>query len=151
MELFAALVLSLEAPRGPFYSPKGPRSSWSLHLEAPKVPYSQMHRTTHSNGCLQIWLAVSFSERASHWCTGHVTIHCPMHWTCYYSLSCVHQIRYYSLSCASGSYYSLSCASGCYYSLSCVPANNTLSFFLHSFSIWLQLLGGFSWDLDKHI
>jgi hypothetical protein len=28
---------------GPFYSPKGPRSCWSLHLEAPKLPCMRVH------------------------------------------------------------------------------------------------------------
>jgi hypothetical protein len=39
------LGYSMEASRGPVYSPKGDRSRWSLHLEASKLPCLRMHRT----------------------------------------------------------------------------------------------------------
>jgi hypothetical protein len=35
MDLLAALMYLLEAPRGPFYSPKGPRSRWSFIWKLP--------------------------------------------------------------------------------------------------------------------
>jgi hypothetical protein len=36
----------LEAPRVPFYSPKGPRSHWLLHMEAQKNSCLSAHRTS---------------------------------------------------------------------------------------------------------
>jgi len=38
MHLLAALVYLFEAPRGPFYSPKGPRSHWSFIWKLPAFP-----------------------------------------------------------------------------------------------------------------
>jgi hypothetical protein len=38
MDLLAALVYLFEAPRGPFYSPKGPRSRWSFIWKLPAFP-----------------------------------------------------------------------------------------------------------------
>jgi hypothetical protein len=40
MDLLAVLVLSKWAPRGPFYSPKGPRSRLLLPLETSDLPLS---------------------------------------------------------------------------------------------------------------
>jgi hypothetical protein len=47
MDLLAALVYLLEAPRDPFYSTKGPSSHWSFiwNLEAPSLPQLWVHRT----------------------------------------------------------------------------------------------------------
>jgi hypothetical protein len=134
MDLLAALVQLLEAPRGPFYSPMGTKRRWSFIWKAPSLPSLRVHRTTHNNSCMKIWLAVSFSERAIyccidqvsihcpvctghvtihyHVCTGHVTIHwhvrtshvtirCPVHRTCYYSLSCAPDRLLFPVMCAS--------------------------------------------------
>jgi hypothetical protein len=107
-----------------------------LHLEAPSLPCLWVHRTLHNNG----------SDRPFHSLIGlavgapDMTIHWPVHQTCYYSLTCVHRTCYYLLACAPDKllftalcteqrYYSLSYALDNYYSLSCAPANITLSAF----------------------
>jgi hypothetical protein len=106
----------------------------SLVTGAPDCPVA--HRIVNSNG--SDWQFPSLEELVvgapdrllfTALCTGQVTIHCPVHQTGHYSLSCapdrvtihcpVHWTGHYSLSCAPDSYYSLS------YAL----ANNTLSVF----------------------
>jgi hypothetical protein len=141
MDLLAALVHLLKAPSGPFYIPEGPKSRWSFIWKLPAFPVygCTAHWIMHSNGRQHIRLVVSFSERASHWCIRHVTIHWHVHRNCYYSLSCVHRTCYYSLSCAPDMLLFI---------VPCASQQHTMCLFFHSFSIWLQLLGGFSWDLD---
>jgi hypothetical protein len=123
-----------------------------LHLEAPSLPSLWVHRTvrcttrqrTVTAACSSDWqflslkgLAVGAPDRlifiglcSGHvtiqcpMCTRHVTIHCSVHQTCYYSLSCALDMLLFSVLCAS--------------------QQHTKCFFLHSFSILLQLLGGFS-------
>jgi hypothetical protein len=153
----------------PFIAPKGLGAvgAWfgsSLVAGAPDCPVA--HRTVNSNG--SDWQFPSLEQLAvdapdkllfTVLCTGHVTIHCPVHRTqllfivlctghIYYSLSCAPDIATIHCPMHRTGHYSLSCAPDNYYSLSCAPANSTLS---ASFSVWLQLLGGFSWDLNKHI
>jgi hypothetical protein len=101
MDLLVALIHLLEAPRGPFYSPKGQgaigtsfRSSQpSLSAGAPDCPVR--YQTAHINGSdCQLpslkGLAIGAPGRLlfTILCTGCVTIHCLVHWTSYYSLSC---------------------------------------------------------------
>jgi hypothetical protein len=106
MHLLVALVYLFEAPRGPFYSPKGSRSRWSFIWKLPAFP-----------GC---------------GCTGQVTIHCPVHRTGHYSLFYAPDTALFIVLCTGHSYYSLSCAPDrslftvmctgqSYYSLSCAP------------------------------
>jgi hypothetical protein len=154
MDLLDALVYLFEAPRGPFIAPKGlaavgasfGSSQPSLVAGAPDCPVA--HRTVNSNG--SDWQFTSVEELAvgapdmlfTVLCTEQATIHCTVHRTeSLFTVLCIEQVTiHYDVHQTS------------YYSLSCAPANSTLSvFFLHSFSVWLQLLGGFSWDLNKHI
>ena len=132
MHLLAAFVYLFEAPRGPFYSPKGPRtigasfgsSQPSLVAGAPDCPVA--HRTVNSNG--SDWqfpsleqLAVGAPNRLlfTVLCTGQSD----------YSLFCAPDRSLFTGLRTGQSYYSLSCAPDSYYSLSCAPANNTLSAF----------------------
>jgi hypothetical protein len=59
---------------------------------------------------------------------------------------------YYSLSCAPNrSLFTVLCTGQLLFTVLCTSQHHTKCFFLRSFSVWLQLLGGFSWDLNKHV
>jgi hypothetical protein len=91
---FMRLVVPFIAPRdlgavGASFGSSQP----SLSASAPDCPVR--HQTEHSNR--SDWQIPSLEELAigapdmllfTVMCTGHVTIHCPVHRTCYYSLSC---------------------------------------------------------------
>jgi hypothetical protein len=66
-------------------------------------------------------LTVPFSGRASHWCTGQVTIHCPVHRTGYYSLSCAPDRLLFTVLCTGQATIHCHVHQTCYYSLSCAP------------------------------
>jgi hypothetical protein len=132
MDLLDALVYLFEAPRGPFYSPKGPRNHWSFIWKLPAFLVAGApnclvaHLTVNSNK--SDWqfssleeLAVGAPDRSlfTVLCTGHSD----------YSMSCAPDRSLFTVLCTRQSYYSLSCAPNIYYSLSCAPANNTLSAF----------------------
>jgi hypothetical protein len=80
MDLLAALVLLLEAPRGPIYT------LVLLFVGAPDYPVR--HRTVHSNGSHRQFpsleeLAIGAPDRLlfTVMCTGHITIHYHVHQT----------------------------------------------------------------------
>jgi hypothetical protein len=68
MHLLAALVSLLEAPRGPFYRPKEPRSRWNSFLKAILAFCRVAHRTvrcaTRHEQCLSGARSPSFSGEA---------------------------------------------------------------------------------------
>jgi hypothetical protein len=134
--LLAALTHLLEALRGPFYSPKGSRSSWSLHLEAPKLPCSLVHRTVrHATGqrtitvlCKSDWQFPSLKGLA---------VGAP---NMYYSPSyapdkllfivmCAQDLLLFAILCTGQVTIQCLVHQTCYYSLSCAPTNRTLSAF----------------------
>jgi hypothetical protein len=66
--LLAALVSLLEAPRGPFYRPKGPRSRWNSFWKAIlafcRVAHWTVRCTTGHEQCLSGARSPSFSGKA---------------------------------------------------------------------------------------
>jgi hypothetical protein len=71
MHLLAALVYLLEAPMGPFYSPKGPRSRWDsiwkVILAFCRVVHWTVRCTTGHEQCLSGARSPSFSSEADCW------------------------------------------------------------------------------------
>jgi hypothetical protein len=74
MHLLAALVSLLEAPRGPFYRPKEPRSRWNSFLKAILAFCRVAHRTvrcaTRHEQCLSGARSPSFSGEADRYAFG---------------------------------------------------------------------------------
>jgi cytochrome c oxidase assembly factor CtaG len=157
MNLLAALVHLLEAPMGPFYSPKGSRRRWSFIWNLLAFPVCgctglfMWNRTVHNNG--SDWQFPSMKRLAvgapdmllfTVLCARQVTIHCPvctehvttcpMHLTCYISLAYAPGKLLFTILCTRHVIVHYRVHRTDYYSLSYVPANTTLSAFSSIFS-----------------
>ena len=126
----------------PFIVPKGlgavgasfGSSQPSLVAGAPDCPVA--HRTVNSNR--SDWqfpsleqLAVGAPDRLlfTVLCTGHVTIHCPVHRTCHYSLSCAPDMLLFTVLCTEQVNIHCRVHRSVTIHCPCAPSNNTLSAF----------------------